>query len=118
MLLLSNNAYDALKKSVQIILPGAATLYVGLSEFWNLPNAASVSGSIALVATFLGLILGVSSKQYNKTEGTPDADLVVSEVDGETYLSLGINRKSVEELVAKDSVRFAVVRNTESASNA
>lgn len=114
---LTNKAYDLLKKIVQIILPGLATLYTGLAELWNLPYVTAVVGTITLLTVFLGLVLSISTRQYNKTEGSPDADLVVSEVDGQKFLSLGINRNSVEEMVAKDTVRLAVVRNSDTPSS-
>ena len=109
----SNRTYDQLKKLVQVVLPALATLYAGLAELWNFPYTTGVVGTITLLATFLGVLLSVSTSQYNKHEGAPDASLIVSTVDGEQYLSLGIDGKSVEDMIAKDTVRLSVVHHND-----
>jgi hypothetical protein len=63
---MSNKVYDILKWIAQIVLPAASTLYFTLASIWGFPNAEYVIGSIAAVETFLGIILGVSTAQYNK----------------------------------------------------
>lgn len=63
---MSNKVYDILKKVAQIYLPGLATLYFTLSGIWGLPFAEQIVGTITAVDTFLGVILGISTKQYNK----------------------------------------------------
>ena len=63
---LSNKVYDALKYITQIVLPAIGTLYFALSGIWGLPNAEQVVGTITAIVTFLGVILGISSANYNK----------------------------------------------------
>jgi hypothetical protein len=63
---MSNKVYDILKWIAQIVLPAASTLYFTLASIWGFPNTEYVIGSIAAVETFLGIILGVSTAQYNK----------------------------------------------------
>jgi len=70
--------YDVLKKIVQFVLPALGSLYFGLSQIWGLPGGEEVVGSLALVATFGGVLLGVSKSQYDND----DARFV-----GETYLT-------------------------------
>lgn len=108
---LSNRAYDALKFAAQILLPAVAAGYFGLASVWHLPNAEQVVGTVTVVDTFLGVVLGLSTSKYNKNEGAPDGDLLVQQVDGETYLGLGVNR-SVESLTSKDVVKLNVVADT------
>lgn len=64
--MLSNGTYDVLKKSATVILPATGALYFALAQIWHLPKAEEVVGSIAAVNTFLGVLLGVSSKTYKQ----------------------------------------------------
>ena len=66
---MSNKLYDILKYIAQYVLPGLATLYFALASIWGLPYAEQIVGTITAVDTFLGVILGISTYQYNKTNG-------------------------------------------------
>ncbi len=57
---MSNKTYDTLKWIAQYLLPAAG--------IWGLPYGEQVVGTITAVDTFLGVILGISAAQYNKTE--------------------------------------------------
>lgn len=48
------------------LLPAAGTLYFALAGIWGLPCGEQVVGTITAVDTFLGVILGISTSQYNK----------------------------------------------------
>ena len=61
---MSNKTYDILKWIAMYLLPAAGTLYFGI---WGLPYGEQVVGTITAVDTFLGVILGISTSQYNKT---------------------------------------------------
>lgn len=63
----SNKTYDMLKWVAQILLPALATLYFALAGIWDFPFGEEVVGTITAVDAFLGCILGISTKQYNKT---------------------------------------------------
>ena len=63
---ISNEAYDILKWIAQYLLPAAGTLYFALSTIWGLPYGEQVVGTITAVDTFLGVILGISTAQYNR----------------------------------------------------
>lgn len=62
---LSNKAYDVIKYIAQYILPAIGTLYFALAGIWGLPYAEQIVGTITAIDTFLGVILGISSKRYN-----------------------------------------------------
>lgn len=64
---LSNKMYDSLKWIAMYFLPALGTLYFALAGIWNLPYGEQIVGSITAVDTFLGVILGISTIQYNKT---------------------------------------------------
>lgn len=112
----SNKTYDHLKPIVQVWLPALATLYFTLASIWGLPYAEQVVGTIAAFTTFLGLLLGISTKNYRKSQGFSfDGALVVDKVDAlkdtytlELFTPLG-------DLESKDEVKLEV-RNVESMS--
>lgn len=66
---LSNKCYDILKWIALVVLPGLSALYLGLSGIWGLPLGEQISGTIALIDTFLGALLGISSANYAKGKG-------------------------------------------------
>ena len=63
---LSNKYYDILKWIAQILLPAIATLYFALSKIWGLPYGEEIVGTITAIDAFLGALLGISTKMYNK----------------------------------------------------
>ena len=65
---LSNKAYDVLKWIAQILLPALGTLYFALAGIWGFPYGEQIIGTITAVDVFLGVLLGISSANYNKGE--------------------------------------------------
>ena len=63
---MSNKLYDVLKFIALIVLPALGGLYFGLAQLWRLPLSEEIVGTITLVDTFLGTLLGISTYQYNK----------------------------------------------------
>ena len=63
---MSNKVYDVLKWIAMYLLPALGTLYFALSGIWTLPYGEQVVGTITAVDTFLGVLLGISTAQYNK----------------------------------------------------
>ena len=63
---MSNKTYDVLKWIAMVVLPAIGTLYFALASIWGFPYAEQVGGTITAVVTFLGVVLGISSTQYNK----------------------------------------------------
>lgn len=64
---MSNALYDKLKFIAQVVLPAAGTLYAALAGIWGLPYAEQIVGTIVAVDTFLGVVLKISTYQYNKS---------------------------------------------------
>lgn len=64
---ISNKTYDTLKWIAQYLLPATGTLYFALAGIWGFPYGEEVVGTITAVDTFLGVLLGISSTQYKKT---------------------------------------------------
>lgn len=67
---MSNKVYDILKWVALCFLPAVGTLYFALAGIWELPYGEQVVGTITALDTFLGVLLGISSTQYNKTSDT------------------------------------------------
>lgn len=65
-MMISNKTYDILKWIAQYLLPALGALYAALSGIWGLPYGEQVVGTVAAIDTFLGVVLGISSAQYNK----------------------------------------------------
>ena len=61
--------YDWLKWILIIVVPAFITLFTLLAQTWNwdIPTQAIVT-TITGVATFLGVIVGISTHYYNKEE--------------------------------------------------
>ena len=64
---MSNKVYDVLKWIAMYFLPAIGTLFFALSGIWNLPYGELVVGTITAVDTFLGVLLGICTSQYNKS---------------------------------------------------
>lgn len=109
----SQKVYNFLKWFTLIFLPALATLYFALSGTWDLPNPEAVMGTITSVATFLGVLLGVSNKNYNQSGAGFDGEVVVDTAeDGKTIFSLDYNGDP-DEIPTKDKVSFKVVGGDE-----
>ncbi len=63
---MSNKMYDILKWIAQILLPALGTLYFALAGIWGFPYGEQIVGTITEVDTFLGVILGISTIDYNR----------------------------------------------------
>lgn len=65
-LLMSDKTYNIMKWIVQYILPGLGVLYAIIAGAAGLPYAEVVLAIVMAVDWFLGVILGISTSQYNK----------------------------------------------------
>ena len=63
----SNKVYDVLKYLILIAAPASITLISGLGVLFNF-DATIINGVIGLVAAFIGSLIGVSTKNYNKEQ--------------------------------------------------
>ena len=66
MFKMSNKTYDILKYLAQVVIPAVSALYFGLATIWGLPYGEEIVGTLAVVDTFLGALLGISTAQYKK----------------------------------------------------
>lgn len=66
--LLPTAVYDTLKWANLVVLPAIGTAYTGLSALWHWPLASEVNGTLFVLMTLFGVILGVSKVHYNKND--------------------------------------------------
>ena len=64
--MLNNKVYDVLKWVALVALPALGTLYFGLSKIWGFPYGEEIVGTITVVDTFLGALLGISTIQIGR----------------------------------------------------
>lgn len=64
--MMNDKLYSILKWTAQVALPAAGTLYFALAGIWGLPYGEQIVGTITAVDTCLGVLLGISTAQYNK----------------------------------------------------
>ena len=65
---MTDKTYDKLKWVAMYLLPALGTLYFALAGIWGLPYGEQIVGTITAIDTFLGVILGISTAQYNKNK--------------------------------------------------
>lgn len=63
---LNDKVYDILKWVCLIVLPAFATLYATLGNTWGWPYIDQVVITINAFATFIGVLIGVSTINYKK----------------------------------------------------
>ena len=66
---MTNKVYDVLKWVAMYLIPAIGTLYFALAGIWGLPYGEQIVGTLTAIDTFLGVVLGISTAQYNKTKG-------------------------------------------------
>lgn len=64
---LTNKQYDVAKKVVTVVAPAAITLITGLGALYKFDTTA-ITGTIALLTTFAGTVLGISSNKYQNAQ--------------------------------------------------
>lgn len=107
---MTNKRYDQLKWITQYFLPAFGTLYFTLAEVWNLPYSEEVVGTVVAVTAFLGVLLGISSAQYDKGQGT--GSLIIDRTDDEKdKVTLRLDQEVDDILESTDvTLKVEVVR--------
>lgn len=65
-MIFNNKLYNVLKFIALIFLPAFGAFYFAMAEMYNLPYPEQVVGTLAAVDAFLGVLLGISTANYNK----------------------------------------------------
>lgn len=104
---MTDKTYNSLKQVAQIWLPAIGSLYFGLAEIWHLPMAPEVVGTITLLDTFLGVVLGISSKVYNASDAKYAGAMDVRQEEGRKKFTFTLDTDP-EDLVDRQDVTFRV----------
>lgn len=105
--MLTDKIYNRLKWTVSIVLPAISSAYFTLASIWGWDNPEKVVGTIAVITTFLGVILGISTRKYN-VSGAADGEMVVTEVEDGKKFSLQLD-KTPDELAERKRISFKIV---------
>lgn len=107
----NQTTYEWLRWAVQIVLPAAATLYFALGTVWDFPNPERVVATITAITTFLGVTLGISKHNYDRSDARYDGTFQIADkvVDSrmQTSYKLDLNADP-EELAQKKDISFKV----------
>lgn len=112
--LITNRAYDVLKATVTVILPGLATLYFTIAAIWGLPKAEEVVGTTTALVTFLGLILALLSRQYKHDDNRYDGIIDLTDNPNGTRSADLIlkNYENPSDVVEQEELLFKVIPPT------
>lgn len=107
-LVLSDATYDNLRRVVEKLLPALGAFYALLAGFWNLPHPVEVVGSIAGLATFLGVALTLARKGYIPPVEIPnpqyDGAVVADTIDGQGAIRLELNDSATQNILNKQNL--------------
>lgn len=102
----SGPTYDVIKQIAQYWLPASGALYFALASIWGLPYGEQVVGTITAVDIFLGVLLGISKSQYDKSDERFDGALNVDHMaDDEFQLEF---KQELPRLANQDTVTLKV----------
>lgn len=107
-----NNVYDFLKWAVLIAIPAFGTFYSIMAGVWHLPYANEVGTTCLAVATLLGALIGVATRNYNKSDSKFDGTLVISNAaNPEVPTNYNFNVGDLDALEQKGEVTLKVDNN-------
>lgn len=108
--MITGKLYNWLKFVALVAFPALATLYFTLAQIWGLPAAEQVVGTIVALDTFLGVILQISSTNYNSS--TAQGTLGITDTGEGKVFQLELEGDPEYELEGKDRVVFDVKQRT------
>lgn len=114
--MLGDRSYLTLKRSATVILPSAGALYFTLAQIWNLPKAEEVVGTIAAINAFVGVLLGVSTSSYNKSDAKYAGVVEVEETPDKKILTFELN-DNAQPIEQQSEVVFRVGTSSDTGSN-
>ena len=65
-MIIPDKIYNVLKWVCIILVPALNVFLTTIFALYNIPHIEIVVGTISAVATFIGALIGVSTKSYNK----------------------------------------------------
>lgn len=108
---LSDKNYAILKWIAQLFLPALGTLYFALSSIWGLPYGEQIVGTITAIDAFLGVLLGLSTAAYKKSDASSDGTLLINTQDpSKDVYRLQLNN-DITELANKTAITLKIDPN-------
>lgn len=104
--IMGDKKYDMVKQFVQLWIPAFSSAYFGLASIWGLPAADKVVGTLAILATFLGVTLRISTNQYQASGMAHDGTISVAPSEFGSTIALSV---APSDLIDKDEVKLKVV---------
>lgn len=109
---LNNKVYDICKWITMILLPAISAAYFTLAQLLHLPGSEEVVGVIAIIITFMGAILGLSTQSYNNSDQKFDGVMHVDTSDPEKDLFTFELYQAPDGFPDKDQLTFKVSKNS------
>lgn len=109
--MLSNSAYNVVKKSATIVFPALSALYIAIAQIWNLGHVDQVVGTLAALNTFLGVIIQLSKKSYYASNAPYVGEIQVKNDGAKKVFSLVVDGDP-EELENMTSANFKINSDT------
>lgn len=109
--MLSNGAYNVVKKAATIVFPALSALYIGLAQIWNFGHVDQVVGTTAVLNTFFGVIIQLSKKSYYASNAPYVGEIQVKN-DGERKVFSLVVDGDPEELENMSSANFKINSDT------
>lgn len=106
--LLSDKTYNILKLGAQLVLPAIGALYFALAAVWDLPAGAQVTGTIAALNVFVGVVVTFAKMLHEASWAQYDGSLALEDTEDGTTIRL--QQVDPEALLKKDSILFKVNR--------
>lgn len=108
--LFTNGLYDKLKYISLVVLPALGALYFGMSQIWGLPYAEKILGSIAVLDTFIGVMLKKSTDKYYETAANFDGEVTVLPEDGGNKVVVGFDAppEDIVDTPGKHSIELKI----------
>jgi hypothetical protein len=104
----SDGLYDRLRFFAVIVMPALGAAYFSLADLLGLPYATEVVGTIAIIDTFLGVVVRQARKAYENSPDRFDGEIVVTQRD---EVSSDVNFKmDTAPLAVKDEITLKVNR--------
>lgn len=107
---ITNKVYDVIKWIVLIVIPAIITLYSTIGGIWGFPYVQQITGTLAAIDVFLGVVMKVSGVSYNKTyDGVLNID-TISDDETDRYL---FEVDDLDNLADKDKITLKIKTKTE-----
>jgi Putative phage holin Dp-1 len=105
---IGDGAYDALRRLVEILLPGLGVFYYTIAHIWKLGHADEVVATFAAIGILGGVVLKFARKGYQSGEAPPggyDGEVVedINE-DGQPVLRLQLDTSAIDDILNKKQI--------------